>query len=104
MSKLHEISCRNCGTSISLDQEWDRTPSDFRPQDRVLRRCLMCGGEMQFFKRWIDPPTTHPECSEQRWSEAPCAMCFGPMTVSGEPGTVRRYHDRCRPEFWYERS
>jgi hypothetical protein len=104
MSKLHEISCRNCGSSISLNEEWDRTPQDFRPQDRVLHRCLMCGGEMQFYKRWIDTPSMHPECSDERWSDVPCSMCFGPMTVSGEPGKVRRFHERCRPEFWYERA
>lgn len=104
MSKLHEISCRDCGSSISLNEEWDRTPYDMRPQDRVLRRCLMCGGEMLFYKRWIDTPTTHPQCSDGRWADEPCTMCFGPMTVGPEAGNVRNFHDRCHGDYWYEKA
>ena len=104
MSKLHEISCRDCGSSISLNEEWDRTPYDMRPQDRVLRRCLMCGGEMLFYKRWIDPPTTHPQCTDGQWSDEPCTMCFGPMVSSPEVENVLKFHDRCHDDYWYQKA
>ena len=104
MSRLHEISCKNCGGSISLNEEWDRTPNDFRPGDWVTRSCVMCGGLMNLYTRWINPPKAHNECMDGRWHEQPCSMCFGPMALPAEVEAVPKFHPRCVPQNWYERA
>lgn len=104
MASMHEITCKNCGGAISLDDEWDRTPESFRPSDWRAQYCIMCGGEMTVYRRWIDPPKAHSQCLDARFHLEPCSMCFGPMAITSGLETARSFHSRCVPENWYERA
>ena len=104
MSSMQEITCRHCGGPISLNQEWDRTADSFRSSDWTTQYCVMCGGSMTLYRRWIDPPKAHSHCLDGGWHDQPCNICFGPMAIP--PGTeiVPTSHRRCVPENWYERT
>lgn len=104
MGNLHEIACKHCGGPISLNEEWDRTSGGFRSSEWTTHNCVICGGSMTFYRRWVDPPKAHSECTDGGWHDEPCRFCFGPMSISPGFEPAAKFHPTCAPENWYERT
>lgn len=112
----YDVSCKNCGASISVHRDWDNKPSlcksciEREKGKWYYKSCKNCGTSMKVCRDWDNIPDLCKSCVEKekaKWYHKSCKNCGTSMKVCKDWDNIPDLCKFCiakEKAKWYDKS
>ena len=105
MSKWHDKSCEECGTTIHVHEDWDHAPrfcADCKAERAAKwydKSCEKCGATINACRDWDHPPKYCADCKakqDAKWYEVSCENCGTTINACRDWERPPKFCSRCK--------